>query len=95
MEGLFAGVLWWVVHIHVLALDSSVAAQHFWLLLPVFSIVLKLANRKIDSTCFKLKYPPVREPLIVGVLWHLMHLHSLALKNKCDEAALLAASLSV
>jgi len=36
-EGLFAEVLWWLMHLHSLALNSNVTGQHFWLLQQVFS----------------------------------------------------------
>jgi len=36
-DGLFAEVLWWLVHLHSLSLNSNMAGEHFWLLQPVFS----------------------------------------------------------
>ena len=36
-EGLFAGALWWLMHLHILALNGNVAEKHFWLLQPLLS----------------------------------------------------------
>ena len=36
-ESLFEKVLWWLNHLHSLALASNMAGQHFWLCQPLFS----------------------------------------------------------
>jgi len=68
------------MHLHFLALNSNVAGQHFWLLWPGFS-----HNKAGKHGCiFYLIHThsvPVREGLFAGVLWWLVHLHSLTFNS--------------